>query len=146
MQTPMWTDDHSRAVADLAPRVPAASERELGRAWAAVRLHLPATSTRRPRRRLLVVIGVGIAAATLSMGGVAVRACSPPTPASTRRMRRRSGWEGLASTVFGYLPLVRKAAQGTDIGAMGAVLAKWSYCTPALMPDLPQAVPVSKPR
>lgn len=50
------------------------------------------------------------------------------------------------NTVFGYLPLIRKAAQGADLDAMGAVLAKWVYCTPALMTDLPQASPLPKPR
>jgi hypothetical protein len=45
------------------------------------------------------------------------------------------------NTRFGYLSLVQKAAIGNDPGEMGAVLAQNVRCIPALVPDLPQAVP-----
>lgn len=45
------------------------------------------------------------------------------------------------NTEAGYLPLVQKAAHGDDVDALGSVLVRWVYCAPALMPDLPQALP-----
>lgn len=45
------------------------------------------------------------------------------------------------NTVFGYLPLVRQAAPGRDVEAMGRLLIRWTYCPTALMADFPQAMP-----
>lgn len=45
------------------------------------------------------------------------------------------------NTVFGYLPLVKKAAHGHDVDAMGRLLVRWVYCPAGLMTDFPQALP-----
>lgn len=73
MHTPRWTDEHSRAISAAAPPVPAASETELDRTWARVREDLPVTEVPR-RRRARVILGAGITAAILGVGGVATAA------------------------------------------------------------------------
>lgn len=45
------------------------------------------------------------------------------------------------NTVFGYLPLVKQAAHGRDVDAMGRLLVRWVYCPAKLMTDFPQALP-----
>ncbi|WP_460835247.1 hypothetical protein [Nocardioides hungaricus] len=45
------------------------------------------------------------------------------------------------NTPFGYLPLVVAAARGTDLQAMGRPFVEFTRCVPALVPDLPSAVP-----
>ncbi|HET6152811.1 MAG TPA: hypothetical protein VFE15_07625 [Marmoricola sp.] len=43
---------------------------------------------------------------------------------------------------FGWLAGVERAVHGTDLKALGSVLARHVYCLPSLVPDLPQAIPV----
>lgn len=45
------------------------------------------------------------------------------------------------STRFGFLTLVQQAAAGDDLDAMGNALLRHVACIPALMTDLPSAVP-----
>lgn len=47
----------------------------------------------------------------------------------------------LDSTPFAWVPLVAKAASGTDLEAMGRPFVEWTRCPEALVPDLPQAIP-----
>jgi hypothetical protein len=47
------------------------------------------------------------------------------------------------NTEAGYLPLLIREVHGGDVDRVGRTLARWVYCVPALMPDLPQAVPGS---
>lgn len=70
MHTPSWTDEHSEAILAAAPPVPDASSQELDQTWAMVQARLPVTEIPR-RRRVRVLISVGVAAATLTVGGVA---------------------------------------------------------------------------
>jgi hypothetical protein len=42
---------------------------------------------------------------------------------------------------FSFLPTAQRAALGDDLDVMGRALATHVFCNPALMPDLPQAVP-----
>ncbi|MFT4009633.1 MAG: hypothetical protein QM655_06265 [Nocardioidaceae bacterium] len=68
--TPLWTDEHSRAVSALEPRIPATSAADLDRLWARVQADLPDPGASRGRRtRLAIGAGAGIAA--LALGGVA---------------------------------------------------------------------------
>lgn len=53
-----------------------------------------------------------------------------------------SGGNGLEdSTRFGYVSLIKDALAGRDVGAMGDAFASHVRCIPALVPDLPQALP-----
>lgn len=45
------------------------------------------------------------------------------------------------SSRFGFLRLVQKDIKAGDVDALGGALAENVFCIPALMPDLPQAVP-----
>ncbi|MEX0426008.1 hypothetical protein AB3X52_00125 [Nocardioides sp. DS6] len=45
------------------------------------------------------------------------------------------------SSRFGFLRLVQKDINAGDVDALGSALAENVFCIPALMPDLPQAVP-----
>ncbi len=47
----------------------------------------------------------------------------------------------LDQTPFAWLPVVAKAAEGRDLQALGRTLKNETRCVPALMPDLPSAVP-----
>ncbi|MET0820544.1 MAG: hypothetical protein ABWY58_06245 [Aeromicrobium sp.] len=47
------------------------------------------------------------------------------------------------NTEAGYLPLLIRSVRSGDVDAVGRTLARWVYCIPGLMPDLPQAVPGS---
>lgn len=71
MPRPTWTDEHSRLVAEAMPDVPAATRQEVDRTWSRV---AGATVVAAPLRRrpVRLLVGVGIAAAVLSTGGVAV--------------------------------------------------------------------------
>ena len=68
MDTRSWTDEHSRAIAAVAPSVPEAAPDELDRTWAKVRKEMADTPS---RRRARIVVGAAIAAAALGVGGVA---------------------------------------------------------------------------
>lgn len=70
MQTPSWTEEHARLIAEAAPAVPEASELEVARTWARIRPGLSSAAGSR-RRKVRVAIGAGITAATLAVGGVA---------------------------------------------------------------------------
>jgi hypothetical protein len=70
MNTPHWTEEHSRVVADATPDVPAADDLELARTWATIRRGLPVGTTA-GRRRARLVVGSALTAATLAVGGVA---------------------------------------------------------------------------
>lgn len=71
MEPQTWTDEHSDAIADAAPAVPVADADALDRVWARVQAEVScsAPSRRRPAR---VVLVVGLTAAALTLGGVAV--------------------------------------------------------------------------
>ena len=71
MSTPTWTDEHSRLVTISAPEVPPATSQQLDRAWARVQADLAVSELPR-RRRTRAVVSAGIAAATLTIGGVAM--------------------------------------------------------------------------
>ncbi|GAA4365628.1 hypothetical protein [Nocardioides caricicola] len=47
------------------------------------------------------------------------------------------------NTPFGFLPRIVEAAHGTDLRAMGRPFVEFTRCVPALVPDLPQAVPAT---
>lgn len=50
-----------------------------------------------------------------------------------------SSWV-MDNTPAGYFPLVREAAADGDRTALGAVLARWGACAPALVPDFPRVL------
>lgn len=70
MSTPNWTDESSRLIAMAAPEVAEATPAELDRVWARVRAEMQNLVPTRRRRGRALVVG-GIAAATMTLGGVA---------------------------------------------------------------------------
>ncbi len=70
MDTPSWTDDHARLIAETAPPVPTPTEADTDRVWNLVAAVVAAPgAVRRPWRR--TAIGAGVAAVVLGTSGIA---------------------------------------------------------------------------
>ncbi|MBA3783618.1 MAG: hypothetical protein H0X12_17430 [Nocardioides sp.] len=66
-----WTNEHSRLVAQASPPV---TEIDLDRTWAAIQTGIDTTAPARRSRRARLMIGAGVAAAVVSVSGVAAAA------------------------------------------------------------------------
>lgn len=69
MDTPSWTDEHARLIAETAPPVPPPAEADADRIWNLVAPDLVAVPARRNWRR--TAIGAGVAAVVLGTSGIA---------------------------------------------------------------------------
>jgi hypothetical protein len=81
-----------------------------------------------------VAVGSGDAAGKQAASQALLGASS--WPAVTDLDRRFSG-----QSRFSWLPVAQQAALGDDVRVLGKALATHVFCVPALVPDLPQALP-----
>ncbi|GAB2458800.1 hypothetical protein GCM10027062_43340 [Nocardioides hungaricus] len=88
------------------------------------------------------------AASTLQAAGdwSAVRALDTELSTRTTEVRLTDGTVHKVDdpSRFYYLTLVQKAVRAGDVDALGAALNGNVFCYPALMPDLPQAIPTGR--